>query len=204
MPTPALQLPPVLRYRLRVKPGDRPSSLTNSGEPLCYSEPGPHYDTGMPGPPFPGRCLDAISPANDSTCDWPPSWMGQFPTDFVHSQNLVPPFGVKTGTAVLPGLAAAAAAAVDGRTFWMGEQMAVLQTPPLLPPTAISGLLNWSHPDARRCTATTMCAGDAGDAGGIPALADTAWNGFAAIVDPKWHSTSSCKKLPAMEVRGRA
>jgi hypothetical protein len=145
----------VLRYRLRAKPGDRPSSLAHTGEPLL--EPGP-CAAGRPGPPF--RCQDAVSAVKDGDCEGPPSWMKQFPSDFVYYQSITSRYGVEAGTAVLPGVGAAGAA--DGCTFWMGDQTKMLQTaellvPPLLPPTAVANLLNWSPPDARRCAATTMC-----------------------------------------------
>jgi hypothetical protein len=143
MSPPAPQLPPVLRYRLRAKPGDRPSSLAHTGEPLL--EPDLFDATGRSGPPF--RCKDAFSAAKDGSCEGPPSWIQQFPSEPVYHQNIV--YGGETSTAALFGVAAAA----DGRSFWMEERTKMLQTaellaPPLLPLAAVASLLNWSSSDA--------------------------------------------------------
>jgi hypothetical protein len=96
----------VLRYRLRAKFGDRPSSLAHTGEPL--SEPGPHCAAGRPGPP--DGVQSAFAPAcagGEGAAGGRLSWVEQFPSDFVYRQNLVR--GVEAAVAARTGAQSAAA-----------------------------------------------------------------------------------------------
>jgi hypothetical protein len=171
----------VLRYRLRAKPGDRPSSLAHTGEPLL--EPDSHDDACLQDQPF--HCLDAISLSNDGS------------------------YCVDTGKAALQRMATAAALAADSHRFWMGDQTKMLPTPlQMLPRAAVAGLLNWSSPEAQFHHALALSPPCVPVMQEVPvpspAFTGAAWDGFAVSSDLKWSSSSSCKKLPSMEVRGRA
>jgi hypothetical protein len=125
------QLPPVLRYRLRAKPGDRPSSLAHTGEPLLESESDPQDDAGRPGPPD-GETAHPVGmhapecagggPGGEVAGDGGrPSWVKRFPSDFVYRQNLVR--GAEPRAAARPG----SQAAPHSRTALLASLAAALQ-----------------------------------------------------------------------------
>ncbi len=200
----------MLRYLLRAKPGDRPSSLAHTGEPLLESESDPQDDSGRPGPSF-LRYRDVSAPVNGQYGGYegPRSWAEHSPSDLVYYQNIASRYSVETGTAVLPGVAAAAAA--DGSRYWMGERTKMLPTQPVLPQAAIASLLNCPPPDAvfRHAFALLPPYVPAMQGGSVPASvssAGVAWDGFAASNGLIWPLTSLYEQLPVpcMEVRGRA
>ena len=148
------QLPPVLRYRLRARPGDRPSSLAHTGVPL--REPGPGDPAGRPGPPQCGvpsaaaRHHDAGGVAGKG--GGRPSWAEQFPSDFIYRRS--PPRGgavSQAGSAerarAAAAVTAAACAASSAREGSGGPSDAALAALQRLPGVAAARPSGWSPPD---------------------------------------------------------
>jgi hypothetical protein len=132
------QLPPVLRYRLRAKPGDRPSSLAHTGEPLRES--GPHDAAVRPSPPGGGHSAftsagasgDGAAAGGGGGGSGRLGWVEQYPSDFVYHQNLASDARL--------GSRARRTAAGQG-------QAGLTPAPPAAPPAAADprngGLVDW-------------------------------------------------------------
>ena len=149
------QLPPVLRYRLRAKPGDRPSSLAHTGVPL--REPGPRDAAGLPGPSGGGHSAFTSAGAGGEGAaagggggggGGRLGWVEQYPSDFLYHQNLASDarLGSKARrTAAAEGQAgptppppAAPPAAADPRNGGLADGPFRLGQALLLPPMAVS------------------------------------------------------------------